>query len=71
VVSRYQLRGNNESKWHSFGSFDLKQGAALTYDRDLTQCGEDKPLGPESTTAAEEEAARQQLGQRIKGGVWT
>ena len=38
---------------HSLGTFDTKQEAALAYDREARQCGEDKPLNHESTAAAE------------------
>jgi hypothetical protein len=46
-----------DSKQHNLGTFDTKQQAALAYDRNARQCGEDKPLNYESIKAAEEAAA--------------
>jgi hypothetical protein len=46
-----------DSKVHYLGSFGTKQEAALAYDRETRQCGEDKPLNYESINAAEEAAA--------------
>jgi hypothetical protein len=46
-----------DSKQHNLGSFNTKQEAALAYDREARQCGEDKPLNYESIEAAEEAAA--------------
>jgi hypothetical protein len=43
-----------DSKDYYLGSFDTKQEAALTYDREARQCGEDKPLNYESIKATEE-----------------
>jgi hypothetical protein len=49
-----------DSKQHHLGSFDTKQEAALAYDREARQCGEDKPRNYESIKAAEEAAAESQ-----------
>jgi hypothetical protein len=49
-----------DSKRHNLGTFDTKQEAALAYDREARQCGEDKLLNYESITAAEEAAANAQ-----------
>jgi hypothetical protein len=46
-----------DSKQHYLGTFDTKQEAALAYNREARQCGEDKPLNYESIAAAEEAAA--------------
>jgi hypothetical protein len=35
-------------KNHHLGTFDTKQEAALTDDREARQCGEEKPLNYES-----------------------
>jgi hypothetical protein len=56
-----------DSKQHSLGSFDTKQEAALAYDREARQCGEDKLLNYESIKAAEEAAAQAQAGRRDWG----
>jgi hypothetical protein len=45
-------------KQHHLGSFDTKQEAALAYDREARQCGEDKLLNYKSIKAAEEAAAQ-------------
>jgi hypothetical protein len=50
-----------DSKNHCFGTFDTKQEAALAYDREARQCGEDKPLNYESIKAAAEAAAAAQV----------
>jgi hypothetical protein len=44
-------------KRHYLGLFGTKQEAALAYDREARQCGEDKALNCESTAAAEAAAA--------------
>jgi hypothetical protein len=63
-----------ESKWEAVGSkyhlrrkavyylkaFDTKQEAALAYDREARQCGEEKPLNYESMEGAEEVAPKAQ-----------
>jgi hypothetical protein len=49
-----------DSKKHHLGMFDTKQEAALAYDREVRQCGEDKPLNYESIKAAEDAAVRAQ-----------
>jgi hypothetical protein len=46
-----------DSKQHYLGTFDTKQDAALAYDREARQRGEDRPLNYESIEAAEEAAA--------------
>jgi hypothetical protein len=53
-----------DSKRHNLGCFDTKQEAALAYDREARQCGEDKPLNYESIKAAEEAAAQAQTEHR-------
>jgi hypothetical protein len=57
---RWQAKIYYDSKEHYLGCFDTKQEAALAYDRNARQCGEDKPLNYESTAAAEEAAAHAQ-----------
>jgi hypothetical protein len=52
-VKRWQAKIRYDSKQRFLGSFDTKQEAALAYDREARQCGEDKPLNHESTAAAE------------------
>jgi hypothetical protein len=44
----------------SNGSFATKQEAALAYDREARQCGENKPLNYKSIAAAEEAAQQAQ-----------
>jgi hypothetical protein len=46
-----------DSKKHYLGTFGTKQEAALAYDREARQCGEDKAPNYESIAAAEEAAA--------------
>jgi hypothetical protein len=46
---------------HCLGCFATKQEAALAYDREARQCGEDKLLNYESIKAAEEAAAAAQV----------
>jgi hypothetical protein len=41
-------------KKHSLGTFDTKQEAALAYDREARQCGEEKHLNYESMEGAED-----------------
>jgi hypothetical protein len=55
-----------DNKQHSFGTFDTKQEAALAYDREARQCGEDKPLNYESIKAAEEAATLAQAEHRCE-----
>jgi hypothetical protein len=45
-------------KANYLGTFATKEEAALTYDREARQCGEDKPLNYESTEASEEAAVQ-------------
>jgi hypothetical protein len=54
---RWQARIAYGGKKHHLGSFGTKQEAALAYDREARQCGEDKAPNYESTAAAEEAAA--------------
>jgi hypothetical protein len=55
---RWAAKINYSSKNYNLGTFDTKQEAALTYDREARQCGEDKPLNYDSIAAAEEAAAQ-------------
>jgi hypothetical protein len=48
------------NKQHGLDTYATKQEAALAYDREARQCGEDKPLNYESIKAAEEEAVQAQ-----------
>jgi hypothetical protein len=57
---RWAAKISYDSKQHSLGSFDTKQEAALAYDKDARQCGEDKPLNYESIAAADEAAVQAQ-----------
>jgi hypothetical protein len=66
---RWQVRISYGSKMHRLGKFDTKQEAALAYDREARQCGEDKPLNYESIAAAEEAAARAQIGYTLVHGL--
>ena len=65
---RWIARINYDSKDHHLGSFDTKQEAALAYDREASQCGEDKPLNYESIAAAEEAAAAAATSAQVLGG---
>jgi hypothetical protein len=49
-----------DSKTHTLGYFDTKQEAALAYDREARQYGEDKLLNYESIKAAEDAAVQAQ-----------
>jgi hypothetical protein len=49
-----------DGKKQNLGSFDTKQEAALAYDREARQCGEDKLLNYESIKAAEDAAVQAQ-----------
>jgi hypothetical protein len=57
---RWRARINYNSKKHNLGIFGTKQEAALAYDREARQCGEDMLLNYESMTAAEDAAAHAQ-----------
>jgi hypothetical protein len=52
---RWQARIRYSGELHNLGAFDTKQEAALAYDRQARQCGEDRPLNYESIAAAEAE----------------
>jgi hypothetical protein len=54
---RWKAEIRYDSKNHHLGYFDTKEEAALAYDTEARQCGEDKALNCESTAAAEEAAA--------------
>jgi hypothetical protein len=54
---RWQAQIYYDNTQHYLGCFDTKQEAALAYDREAMQCGEDKLLNYESITAAEAAAA--------------
>jgi ribonucleotide monophosphatase NagD (HAD superfamily) len=49
-----------DNKDHHLGSFDTKQEAALAYDREARQCGQNKLLNYESIKAAEDAAVQSQ-----------
>jgi hypothetical protein len=55
---RWQVHITYGGKQRYLGTFDTKQEAALTYDREARQCGEDKALNYESIKAAEDAAAQ-------------
>jgi hypothetical protein len=55
-----------DNKQHSLGTFDTMQEAALAYDREARQSGEDKPLNYESIKAAEEAATKAQAEHRCE-----
>jgi hypothetical protein len=57
---RWQAQIRYDNKQHNLGTFDTKQEAALAYDREARQCGEDKPLNYESIAAAEEAVVQAQ-----------
>jgi hypothetical protein len=57
---RWQAKITYNRMQHNLGTFDTKQEAALAYDREARQCGEDKPLNYENIKAAEEAAAQAQ-----------
>jgi hypothetical protein len=56
-------------KHHFLGTFDTKQEAALGYDREARQCGEEKPLNYESMEGAEEAAKRAQAEYALTLGA--
>jgi hypothetical protein len=51
---RWKTQIKYDSKQRYLGTFDTKQEAALVYDREARQCGEEKPLNYESLKAAEQ-----------------
>jgi hypothetical protein len=65
---RWRAQISYDCKNHYLGSFDTKQEAALAYDREASQCGEDKPLNYESIAAAEEAAAAAATSAQVLGG---
>jgi hypothetical protein len=58
---RWRAQINYGSSRHNLGIFDTKQEAALAYDIQARQCGEDTPLNYESIAAAEDAAAQAQV----------
>jgi hypothetical protein len=54
-----------DSNQHRLGSFDTKPEAALAYDREARQRGEDKMLNYQSIAAAEEAAAQAQVAHTL------
>jgi hypothetical protein len=64
---RWKAKIHYDSKGHYLGSFDTKQEAALAYDREARQCGEDKTLNYESIAAAEEAAEQAQAAAGADG----
>jgi hypothetical protein len=64
---RWQAKICYDSKQHYLGgTFNTKEAAALAYDREARQCGEEKPLNYESIKAAEEAAVKAQADHRYK-----
>jgi hypothetical protein len=62
---RWQAKIKVDSKNQTVGTFDTKQEAALAYDKEARQCGEDKPLNYESIKEAEEAAAKAQAEHKL------
>jgi hypothetical protein len=59
---------NYGGKQHKLGTFDTKQEAALAYDREARQCGEEKPLNYESMEGAKEAATKAQAEYAVALG---
>jgi hypothetical protein len=57
---RWKAQIRYDSTLHSLGCFNTKQEAALAYEKEARQCGEDKLLNYESSNAAEDAAAQAQ-----------
>jgi hypothetical protein len=55
---------------HSLGTFDTKQEAALAYNRETRQCGEEKPLNYKSMEGAEGTATKAQAGYAVCPRAW-
>jgi hypothetical protein len=68
IGKRWQARICYDRKEHNLGCFDTKQEAALAYDKEARQCGEDKPLNYASIAAAEEASAQAQANNWHGGG---
>jgi hypothetical protein len=50
TASTSKIPQHHDCKKHALGCFDTKQQAALAYDKEARQCGEDKLLNYESTS---------------------
>jgi hypothetical protein len=57
---RWQAQITYDGKKHHLGYFNTEQEAALTYDKEARQCGEEKLLNYDSIKAAEEAAVQAQ-----------
>jgi hypothetical protein len=65
---RWEASGYYGSKQRYLGTFDTKQEAALAYDRETRQCGEEKPLNFESMEGAEGAATKAQAEYAVTLG---